>query len=139
MCRLPRAEAVFCRGGHVAVVVQHDGDPQPLGQIVPHGEVPDVHHGGGHAHIPLLEEDKGGHAYADSRQVGQSEAVFFQNGVDGVDYHAAEGGAVGLDGGGLLKAVQQAVLLVKQAVGHLSASGVDADAIGAHSALSSSA
>ena len=59
---------------------------------------------------------------------------------------------IGIDAGGtkvayglfdeenrLLKAVQQAVLLVKQAVGHLGASGVDADAIGAHRALSSSA
>ena len=78
-------EAVFCKSCAVAVVVQNNRNRQTLCQIFPHGKIPDVLHGGRHADISLVKQDKGWHAHANSSQIldlqilllQQCQAVFY--------------------------------------------------------------
>ena len=76
-----RAMPVFRQGGNIAIVIQYHPGGEPGGNIVPHGEIPDVGHGGSQIDITLVIQDKGGHTYPDPFQILRPDALGFQHAV----------------------------------------------------------
>ena len=72
-----RAMPVFRQGGNIAIVIQYHPGGEPGGNIVPHGEIPDVGHGGSQIDITLVIQDKGGHTYPDPFQILRPDALGF--------------------------------------------------------------
>jgi hypothetical protein len=123
----PRAEAVLGQRGHVAVVVEDDGQPEPGGQIVAHREVADVDHRGGHVDIALVKQNERRHAEADAQHIAACELVPLHELPHALDHQLRKLRPVRLDGRRLLEAVDQLIFFVKKTIGHLGAAGVDAD------------
>ena len=110
-------KTVFRKSCAVAVVIQNNRNRQVLRQIIPHGKIPDVLHGGRHANISLVKQDKGGHTDTDPAQISDLQVLLLQQ-CQAVFYDKIRKlWTVRLGRCGVLASADKVVFLIKKAIG----------------------
>ena len=108
-----RTVAMLGQRGDIAVVVQNHRHVQPFLQIITHRKITDVDHGGGHAHIALVKQNKRRHTNTDALQAVNTDVVFLEQPVQALDHKVAKGRSICRDGRCVLKTIHQRMICVK--------------------------
>ena len=108
-----RTVAMLGQRGDIAVVIQNHRHVQPFLQIITHRKIADVDHGGGHAHIALVKQNKRRHTNTDALQAVNTDVVFLEQPVQALDHKVAKGRSICRDGRCVLKTIHQRMICVK--------------------------